>query len=742
MRVKYFIQIVLLAASILKGWTQENIPLGTWRLHLSYNDLNSLAVAHDRVFAADNSGIMIYDKLDQSISTLSKVDGLSSSLITALGYDQQRDILLIGHQNGLISLLKGNQLSSVNNILVSAAISGSKRINHVCISMDRAYLSTDFGVVVFDLEKREVKETYRDLSATGEVLKINQSTVLMDSIFLATENGVIAGSLVGASNLLDYRSWKRYDQGPLNDNVAVIGVFSDSVHAGINAAGVFRLVSGSWVLQNYLQSETFRSVSSSMSNLIITTPDKIWYYDGVALVDVGAGEIDNPDAAIEENGGIWVADGMRGLVKLNGSTSAIFKPNGPSFNSGWRIKYTQDATTSVHGGFSSSIQPFNRKPILDQFQAGQWKALTTTTDSDITDIEKRGDALFISSFGSGIERVDGEGTAIFNDLNSPLSKINSADPFIPITAIEGSAVGLWVANYGVTTSLHLLSNDLSWQSFSFTQPQASFPIDLLVDQSQRVWMVIDPTKGGGVIVFDRTTNSSVYLTTQAGKGGLPDNAIRSIANDRDGKIWLGTDAGVVFYPISANFFGASVDATRPIYENRFLLRDESVTAIAVDGGNRKWLGTNNGVWLFGPAGEELNYNFTEENSPLLSDRIIDISINPKNGEVFFATDNGLLSFRSDATESSFQFSEVKIFPNPVSADFTGQVAINGLYTDAIVKITDINGRMVWQTKANGGTAIWNARQLNGNRVSTGMYLVFATAEDGAERHVGKIAVIE
>jgi len=148
------------------------------------------------------------------------------------------------------------------------------------------------------------------------------------------------------------------------------------------------------------------------------------------------------------------------------------------------------------------------------------------------------------------------------------------------------------------------------------------------------------------------------------------------------------------------------------------------------------------VWLFDQTGEKLIYNFTMENSPLLSDRIISITIDPISGEVFFGTDKGMASFRSTATQSTNRFADVKIFPNPVNADFNGQVAINGLYRDAIVKITDMGGRLIWQTQANGGTAIWNARQVNGNRVNTGMYLVFATAEDGSERHVGKIAVIE
>ncbi len=734
--------LVFFASHTIDGWSQENIPLGTWRMHLSYNDVNSLAVSADRVFAATNIGIIIFNKTDETITTVTKVDGLDNSIITALNHDRQRDALLIGHESGLFTILSGNQLAVINNVAVSSAISGSKRINHILIHDKWAFCSTDFGVVVLDLDKKEVKETYRDLSESGEVLRINQSSILMDSIFLATEKGVIRASLVGTSNLLDYRSWKRYDQGQLASNIPVIASYANSIHIGINAMGIFRLEGGAWVQQSYLQNESFRWLSSTMPNLVITTWDKVWLYDGVMLAQKGANEIVNPEAAIEDATGIWIADAEGGLIKIEASVARNYQPDGPSSNNGWRIKYAGDAITAVYGGFSNSIQPLSRRPLSDRFVAGQWKKLSTTSIGDITDFETWANVQFISSFGTGIERVDEEGIMIFDNSNSPLSKINPVDQFVPVTAIEGSSVGLWVANYGSPVSLHLLSADLSWQSFSFTQPQASFPTDLKVDHSGKVWMIVDPNRGGGILVFDKSTNASAYLSTQAGNGGLPSAVVHSIAFDREGQAWIGTDAGVVYYPATVNIFGGSIDPVRPVYDNRFLLRDEQVTAIAVDGGNRKWLGTSNGVWLYGPAGENLIYNFTTENSLLPSDQIIDIAIHPMSGEVFFATSNGMASFRADATESISRFSNVKIFPNPVSADFNGQVAINGLYTDANVKITDINGRMIWQTQANGGTAVWNARQLNGNRVSTGMYLVFATSEDGAERHVGKIAVIE
>jgi hypothetical protein len=219
-------------------------------------------------------------------------------------------------------------------------------------------------------------------------------------------------------------------------------------------------------------------------------------------------------------------------------------------------------------------------------------------------------------------------------------------------------------------------------------------------------------------------------------GGLPSSAVRAIAIDRDGYIWVGTDEGVAY------FFSETDDAIKPLFEGRFLLRDETITAIEVDGGNRKWIGTERGVWLFSPEGETLIHNFTTDNSPLLSNMIYDIEIADETGEVFFATDKGLLSYRADATTSDAGFRELKIFPNPVTSDFSGSVGITGLATDAIVKITDVSGQLIWQTQANGGSATWNVRDYNGRRAATGIYLVFAATADGSESVVGKIAVVD
>jgi hypothetical protein len=299
-----------------------------------------------------------------------------------------------------------------------------------------------------------------------------------------------------------------------------------------------------------------------------------------------------------------------------------------------------------------------------------------------------------------------------------------------------------VANYGASTSLHLLKNDGTWESHSFPITAARYPTDLLVDEYGYVWMILNPSQGGGILVYDREEDRYAYLINTIGAGGLPSKNVRSIARDRDGYVWVGTDQGVAYFIYPPEVFEPGIDAIKPIFENRFLLKDDKVTAIKVDGGNRKWMATERGVWLFDAVGEKDIYNFTAANSPLLSDLVRDVEIVPTTGEVFFATDAGIVSFRSGATSSESSFQTVKIFPNPVTKEFSGLVGISGLATDAIVKITDVSGKLIWQTQANGGTATWNVQDYKGRRAATGIYLVFAATSDGSESVVGKLAVID
>jgi ligand-binding sensor domain-containing protein len=713
---------------------QSDIPIGTWRLHLSYSTIKNITLGKDVVYGATESGILAVDLKENTITTLNTLSGLSSTGISALGYDVYRAQLLVAYEDGNLDIVKGNTVTNFNRLKNSTTITGSKKINHIAVRDNVAYLSTDYGVVLFDLNQLELKETWRDLGALGKPLKIFQSTFLHDSIFVATEKGVLAGSL--QSNLLDFNNWKRFDTGVFANSIVSIATFHNTVYAAITTQGIFHYQGLQWIKEIFLQNTTVTSLSASSNHLLIAENKNVWRLNASnQLLPITSEKITFPLAAMEdEQQNSWVGDRQNGLLSITGSNAVAYLPNSPSTSSAFRLSFKQQSLYALAGGFTETGEPFGNPGILNSYDVGEWSA-TTRSMGDLTDVEFINNELYIASFGDGLEKTEASGTVTkFDNTNSPLESVNPLKKSIYVSAVESSPNGLWVANYGASQPLHLLKNNV-WQSFSFAISQARYPTDLAIDFSGNVWMLLDPSHGGGLMVFNSENNSSLYRTEVTGNGGLPSRIVHAITTDRDGYVWVGTDEGVAY------FYSPTADAVKPIFENRFLLRDETVTAIETDGGNRKWIGTERGAWLFSSTGEALVHNFTTENSPLLSNDIRDIEINDETGEVFFSTDKGIISFRSDATTSE-GFQQIQIFPNPVTASFSGTVGISGLAVDAEVKITDISGNLIWQTQAKGGTASWNVRDYNGRRASPGIYIVFAATADGSESAVGKIAVVE
>jgi ligand-binding sensor domain-containing protein len=699
-------------------------------MHISYGSISSIAVGTHRVYGATDNGVLAFDREDNSVISYNKITGLTSSGITAVGADNARDQLLVAYADGVLDLVTDAGTQRFDRLKNSTTISGSRRLNAIRIRGNEAYIAADYGVVVFDLARREVKETWRDLGPLGSALRINQLAFAGDTIFLATDKGVLAGDL--RTNLLDYNLWKRFDQNTFSTIFSSIAVFNGKTYVAMNNTGIYSYTSGTWLLESFLPGKTFQSLEASPAHLVIAEGVNVWTLStGGALAPLTVGIAHAPRTAQEdEQGKFWIGDSSAGLISnVSGGYMAIL-PDGPAAKP-YRLAYAQDALYALAGGPSSTFQPLGNAGTIDTFKNGTWNNATSTT-LDLTDIATDAEGnIYLASFGSGLEKMDATGNIThYNEAGTTLS------------AIEASTDGLWVANYGAMQSLRLLKPDGTWAAFSPPYTAARYPLDLAVDIYGYVWMVINPAQGGGLVVFDPQENQYAYLTDTEGAGGLPNRNVRSIAVDRDGYVWVGTDQGVGYFIYPPEVFTDNVDAIKPIYENRFLLRDDQVTALAVDGGNRKWMGTTRGVWLFNATGEALVYNFTAATTPLLSDILLDIEVHPVTGEVFFATSEGLASYRSGATQSTSSFETVKIFPNPITKQFSGTVGITGLAMDAIVKITDVSGKLIWQTQANGGTATWNVQDYNGRRAATGIYLVFAATPDGSESVVGKVAVIE
>jgi ligand-binding sensor domain-containing protein len=709
---------------------QDNIPLGTWRAHISFNSIHALAIGNGKIYAASSFGVFQLDEKDNALQTFTKLNGLSGGTITTIAYNTKDDQLWIGYEEGQVDVLTSSDMITFNPVQ-NISITGSKRINSIEMSGGFAYASTDYGVVVFNMPGLAIKETWRDLGPGGSTLSINDASFKGDSVFLASANGIISGSL--QTNLLDFNAWRRYNTGALNASVTSITTFKDTLYAAISGVGVYQKNNDTWKLQSYLQGTDISSIESSDKHLIICSMAKVWLVSSGPIVSISQNTaFPQPMIAKEENDVLWIGDNSNGLISFRGNNPQAFLPNGPSVQTAGKLKFHHGVLYAVEGSDNGT----GNTNSVDAFVNGKWEH-TTEPISNITDIEfDDNNNQYLSSFGYGVEKKTDEGsTTIFNESNSTLVNLDPTGHAMNISSLAYSASGLWVSQYGASTPLHLLKKDGTWESFTFPYSASPYPVEISVDDNENVWIVLDPVQGG-MIIYNSSKKSYKFISDQTNAGGLPSRSVRSIAVDLDGNTWVGTDIGVAY------FFNTQSDAAKPIFENRYLLKDDRVTAIAVDGGNRKWMGTERGLWLFNPTGESLVYHFTSNNSPLLSDKILDVEIQQNTGEVFISTDKGLVSFQSDASLATDQFQNVKVFPNPILSNFSGMVGITGLASNAFVKITDISGKLVWQTQANGGMASWNVQDFHGRRASAGVYLVIATNESGSEHVVGKIAVVD
>ncbi|HEU5146218.1 MAG TPA: two-component regulator propeller domain-containing protein, partial [Chryseosolibacter sp.] len=629
-----------------------------------------------------------------------------------------------------IDVITGNTVTGFHT-LRDSDIAAARGINHIAVHNGLAYLATAYGVVVFDVAEKQIKETWRDLGPTGESLAINVTSFLGDSVFLASANSLLVGNIT--QNLLDFNNWKRFDTGLFADGVSSVATFDNSVYVA-TGGGVYRYSEGVWS-EPILSTVEVKTMTASDNHLFVVGNNTAYSISGEIVTQVQDPLITSPTVIQEDiDGNLWIGDERAGLLSNASGPFIVYRPDGPSSNFAFKLVYNAGRMFTVPGGFNSSGEPHNNAGEVNVFQNGQWTTIAQPI-GDLTDIVFMNDKMFVSSFGEGIAITDEQGnTSIPEDINTLLNTASGNQP--KVTALERTPDGLWIALYDGTEPVYFLSNNGSAEPFSFGLPNEEKPFDTSTDGNGNLWIALSPSAGGGLIAFDVRNDKAYFKTDVVGQGGLPHENVNALAVDREGYTWIGTDAGVAY------FLSPSQDALKPIYENRFLLRDEKITAIEVDGGNRKWIGTERGAWLFNDSGERLIDHFTKDNSPLLSDNIQDIEIDPQTGEVFISSDAGLVSYRSDATEASSAFEAVKIFPNPVHPGYSGLVAISGLTEDAEVKITDISGKLLWQARASGGTASWNLRDHRGNRATTGVYLVFAISQDGRESVVGKVAIIQ
>lgn len=754
---------LLLVTTILNSVYSQDIRIGDWRSHLNYSEGLKVAEKGDSVFCATRTGLFLFDRPNGSTVGLSKSDGFSDVSTRAIRYYPRYRTLFIAYQNTNMDILVDNKIINVTDILRKGDIVGIKEINEFSFYSRFCFISTSFGIIKYNIEKNEITEDYREIGPNGSQVAVNDVAFYRDSIYAATPIGILSASLSVSANLRDYRSWKLIREV----NCLGMDTFGGRLWASFINSGNSELLTyntSSWAPAIIQNAKPVTSLENNYGKLVIGSDDAV-----TVINSSGAQQFINTGgqrhAILGKDDRVWTAHYLYGMVRLDPSPKfAFIIPNGPHSIESNFIYNHKDEIWVASGGASQTWTPLYTNNGIYVFKENSWKNYNEFSVEGFAGFQSpiaiTADPVtghkYISSFGKGLMEFDNEKIIkIYNGLNTPQLQNPSFDTsraHIKLTGLtfDGNN-NLWMSNFAVRAPLVVKKRDGKFHAFEIEGGNNENDLTYLVaDDYNQVWAA---TPNHGLLIYnhngtidDERDDKVKRFSTGSGSGNLPSNDILSIARDKAGQVWVGTSNGLaVIYDPSLVFTKYNSDAQQ-IWINDgkqsgYLLSGEAVTSIAIDGGNRKWLGTRRGVWVTDSTGTKILWNFTTRNSPLISDNIRAIGINGESGEVFIGTDKGIVSYRANATEPDNNFTDVYAFPNPVRPEYDGVIAIKGLARSSSVKITDITGNLVYETKSEGGTATWNGRNFAGERANSGVYLVFCANSDGSSSVVTKILFV-
>ncbi len=762
------VQFIFSFTNSLFAQNESDIALGQWRTHLTYFDAQTLATSDEKVYVASQNGLFFYDKEFSNLEVISRIDGLSDIGIAYLKYLPNIDQLLVAYKNGNIDFLSNNEIKNFPVFFEDAAIL-DKQIYHIYYLQNIVWVSTNTGILEIDVENptnKRIRNSYQNLGENGQTIKIFATTIKENIIYAATEKGVRYISLNSSVNKNDFRNWQTI---PSTQNKAIesIGSSASNIFYSIQNEGTFSYNGTTSRRVNEISSGSVYDISedrTNLTNVFVSTEIGIYQIEDNSSLQINKIENDlikEPRQTISENGKIWIADNRTGLVTNHKGNFASLFPSGTYSQNTWGFIQANEKIIGFSGGYTEPFRPLNRTTGFYVFENGEWtnynaqnRDITSKLIPNVRDLvgatySEIENKVYFASLQDGILVWD-----LINDTFSVLDSTNSPLPHNRVIDVETDKLGnLWVAlsgsNLREDAYFRKLPNDntaTAWKGFRFNQTRTTLPISLEIDEDNNVWAKLSRFVQGGILIFNEEGESKI-LAASVNTGNLASNNITALKSDQNGVMWIGTPAEAsasvrTFSDIFGLFRSQDINARDVFFQSRQLLRDETITSISLDGGNRKWFGTTNGVWLFAEDASKQFLHFTVENSPLFSNQILDIEVQDKTGEVFFATPNGIISYRGTSTVATTDFSNVKIFPNPVRPEFNGLVAIEGLTQDANVKITDISGRLVYETNSFGGTATWNGTDYNNALSKSGVYLVYVSNKDGSEGFVGKIVFVE
>jgi sugar lactone lactonase YvrE len=754
-------------------FSQSDLKIGQWSEHLPYNGGSTVTQSPTRIYYGSEFALMAISKEDTSQAEFfSKVDGLSDVEPSWIKYHHTYRTLIIGYANGNIDLMDTTDVYNVNDIVRNTSIQGDKRVTNIYIDDDPLiYFSTPFGLLLLDIETRRFESTV----FTGSPVK--GFTKFQGKYYMATESGLYTYDPLSGNIIEDFSNWQKIVVPglPSSYSAQAIAVFENVLYAGING-DLYRMDQGDFILWFTREGFTIDFISPEGQNLMAgfscdnECVGKVFYFrDSGFWHENGIYCTARPSYAIEdEKGRIWYADRFPEFrVAQNHFTPCdILKYNTPYSGSVSEMVVEDGLLHVATGGVSESYGYQGNRDGFFTFDRVIWNTYNQFNTPAIAGLEldnffrilphPEDDRIYVGTYWGGVLEKNGDTYTVYNDTNSSLQAA-VGDPLRE--RIAGLAFddenNLWVSNYLAEEPLSVFKADGTWKSFSLPCTNITNLSQIVVDDRGYKWIMLYSKSAGVVVYDDQGTIDDVSddrcVQLGASNTAIPSNSVNCLAVDKEGDIWVGTAEGPVVFDGGGDIFNGHQGSRIKVEQDgvlNYLFGEETIYSIAVDGANRKWFGTGSGVFVQSPAGNEEVASYTTANSPLLDNRIIDIAIDGNNGIVYIATDGGIMSVRTDAIDGGKKHIEDEVYawPNPVRPDYDGPIAIRGLVEDAVVKITDVTGQILFETRSLGGQAIWDGKDLNGEQAETGVYLVFSTgASDGINKPdalVTKILVVK
>ncbi|GAB3329734.1 two-component regulator propeller domain-containing protein [Marivirga atlantica] len=698
----------------------QNIPIGNWRSHVDYSNAKSITVFDHKIFCMTDNGLFYYDPEDESINTLQVQDGLSDINPTDIFTHEPTDQLFISYKSGIVDVIdKDFNILSFTDIANSDIIE-SKAINSISADTDNIYLSADFGVVILDAKSLQINDSYINLSRTGEPLAINQLSIVNDLLYLATPEGLLIGESRNDTNLKDFRNWSRTNVDSTTKLIKT-AFFDEQLFTLTEQGEVYTFVNGTWSRINSIPNN-ITNIYFDDASLKASEQNQVYGYSSGSfepeLAFSVAGTVNNSLTVSSQK---YVAHSTHSLAKVSGSSLQSLKPNGPV---GTTESIYQLENYTIH--FSTNAIGFS------YFFNGRWSYVFEDADGQQLPYFKDVSIDLINE--TGLFLSEEEGLYIWDTEQITAVSVEDTVDVWHFTATDnlGSPWALCEKD-GVYNLYNLSSSELISTGLGTNKTVKEY---LIVPNGDHYLATNE-----GIVAFNVENEVSRILTETSGNGNLSSNRINTFELGLDGKLWIGTADGVCYF---TNYFGVfentNVDAVRPIFDGFFLFDYTAINAIAIDGGNRLWVGNRDGLWLFDKDIEENLLHFTEENSPLANETVEQIRINPFNGEAFIKSGDQLISYRTASSRANSTHSDVKVFPNPVYLNQHDQVSINGLVFNNEIMITDLAGNLVYKGAANGGTFNWNLQNYSGFITKPGIYLVFSVDTFGEETYQTKFVV--